>query len=1167
MSVRTSRRSRLARSSALVGLITAVAVIQAPSMVPRLAAGDEAGTPAHGTPATTAKVDAAYGQLPLSFERNVGQTAAAVQFLARGDGYTLWLKGGGEAVLALRGGGGAVRRPDPRDPATLRTPKAGPSSVDTALLTLRLVGANPRAPAVGASELPGTINHFRGNDPTQWRTRVPTFGRVQYSDVYPGIDVVYYGRQRELEYDFVVRPGADPRTIVLDVAGADRLEITPGGELVAHLGDRRVVQRAPVVYQESGGVRTEVAGRYVRLGRSRVAFRIGRYDRSRPLVIDPTLVYAGYLGGGGNDEGRGIAVDAEGSAYLTGFAASSDFPTTPGAFDLSYNGGDVFVTKVDPSGSIVYSTYLGGTDIDFPMDLAIDAAGSAYVTGFTRSTDFPTTDGASDPSDNGHADAFVTKLNAAGSALLYSTYLGGNDVEVGQGIAVDPAGEAVVTGYTYSLDFPTTPLAHNASPNGGPDVFVTKVNASGGTLVYSTYLGSNGSEFGLDVAIDTAGAAYVTGFTGPGFPTTPGAFDGSANGDWDVFVTKVATGGATLVYSTYLGGSAEDRGLGIAIDPAGNAHVTGYTASPDFPTTAGAFDLSSNGSFTYDAFVATLNASGSGLLHSTYLGGNGDDYGREIAVDGAGRASVIGDTISTDFPTTAGAVDASANGIYDVFVTTLDASGATLDFSTYLGGTMQDYGHDIAVDPAGSLYVIGFTESTDFLTLSGAPPSGGTDAFVVKLAFEPDVEPDADADGVPDTLDNCPTTANPDQGDIDDDGTGDACDACPRDPANDADGDGVCGDADTCPVVANPEQTDTDGDGQGDACDADDDGDGVGDTVDNCRTAPNPTQTDSDRDGQGDACDADDDNDAVADTTDNCALVKNPNQRDTDRDGQGDACDPDDDDDGLADPGDNCPLVANPSQVDLDGDGRGDACDPDDDGDAVRDARDNCPRVANPDQIDRDGDGLGGACDADDTPLDSDGDGVTDSRDNCPTAPNPDQLDTDRDGQGNACDADDDNDGVADTTDNCVVTKNANQRDTDGDGQGDACDPDDDNDGVADRADNCPMLANPSQADTDGDGRGNVCDPDDDNDGVNDAKDNCQFVPNPDQADSDGDRIGDACDAGPEATTPGSSSSSGTTGEGPWATLVRRPLVGAIPRAISRTRRDPARPKTEMKMA
>src|SRR3989441_166203 len=476
---------------------------------------------------------------------------------------------------------------------------------------MKLLGANPTPGVTGVEELRGRSNYFIGNDPAKWRANVPTYAKVEYRDVYPGVNLVYYGNQRQLEFDFIVAPGADPQRIRLRVEGADRLDLDAQGDLVVHTGGAQVRLQQPHVYQMANGVRQEIESRYVLNDHHQVEVWVAAYDTHKPLVIDPTLAYSTYLGGTGFDEGFGIAVDSLGQAYVTGVTASLDFAMTAGVLQPRFAGGslDAFVTKLNPTGAaLAYSTYLGGTGDENGFGIAVDATGNAYVTGLTNSNlDFPTTAGAFQRSSaGGISDAFVTKLNAAGAALVYSTYLGGTGDENGFGIAVDATGNAYVTGITFSPDFPTTARAFQPSSPGG-DAFVTKLNPSGAALVYSTYLGGTGSDLGFGIAVDSFGNAYVTGQTfSSDFPTTEGAFQTTfgGGGGFDAFLTKVNPAGAALVYSTYLGGTSDDFGLGIAVDNFGNAYVTGFTGSLDFPT-LGAFQSTSGDGG--DAFVAKFS--------------------------------------------------------------------------------------------------------------------------------------------------------------------------------------------------------------------------------------------------------------------------------------------------------------------------------------------------------------------------------------------------------------------------------------------------------------------------------------------------------------------------------------------------------------------------------
>jgi hypothetical protein len=541
----------------------------------------------------------------------------------------------------------------------------------------------------------------------------------------------------------------------LAVEGAQRLELAGDGDLVVDTAAGRVIQHRPVAYQDAGGKRVPVEAQYNLIGENHVGLHLGPYDRDRPLVVDPVLSYSTYLGGSGWDQGRAIAVDASGAAYLTGTTFSLNFPVTPGAFDTSYNFSfeDVFVAKLNAAGSaLVYATYIGGLgQSDAGTGIAVDGSGAAHVSGSTGSSDFPTTPGALDTSHNGAFDAFVAKLDAAGSALVYSTFLGGAAGEGATAIALDGAGAALVTGSTGSSDFPTTPGALDTSHNGEDDAFVTKVNAAGSALVYSTFLGGAQVDGANGIALDGAGAAYVGGQTGSStFPTTPGAADTSYNVGGDAFVAKLTPAGSALAYSTYLGGASADVAAGIDLDPTGAAYVAGSTTSQNFPITASAYDREPNGWFSFthgDVFVAKLNPAGSALIYATYLGGALPDVGNQIAVDPLGAASVAGQTTSFDFPTTPDAFDKSYNGAShdtgspgDGFVAKLDPTGSFLVSSTYVGGASDDAFFGLALDGGGAASVTGVSNSPDFPTTDGALDrayDGDRDAVVARVPPEP----------------------------------------------------------------------------------------------------------------------------------------------------------------------------------------------------------------------------------------------------------------------------------------------------------------------------------------------------------------------------------------------------------------------------------------------
>jgi hypothetical protein len=696
-----------------------------------------------GVPAS--RESASYGNLPLSFVANTGHSDERVKFVARGQGYSLFLTPT-EAVLALRAS----------------TADGDSSSV----VRMRLVGGNTQPQVTGLDPLPGRSNYFIGNDPARWQRDVANFAKVKYTGVYPGVDQIYYGNQRRLEYDFVVAPEADPGRITLAFEGVQALSVDADGNLVLQTRHGDVTQRKPVIYQEIDGNRHPVEGSYVLRANDQVGFDVGSYDTTQALVIDPVLSYSTYLGGNGNDIGNAIAVDGAGDAYITGETFSTNFPGASGsaiqsAKSASY---DVFVTKLNSEGTaVVYSTYLGGSGGDFGEAIAVDSTGSAYVTGQTDSqiiagtsyVPFPTTAGVVQPTYSlGPGDAFVTKINPAGNALVYSTYLGGNGVERGYGIAVDSAGNAYVTGHTNATNtvgglrnFPTVG-AFQPQNAGNYDAFVSKLNATGTAFLYSTFLGGTASEYSIyggDIAVDDAGNAYVAGSTSSAnFPRPSGSAVQATNGGGfvDGFVVKFNPAGSALVYSTYLGGSGYDEINGLAIDSGGDAYVVGYTSSSNFPVVSPLQPLKSGSASGNDAFAARINAAGTAFVYSTFLGGSAGDIAFDVAVDSRSIAYVAGWTQSASFPVL-NALQAVNRGSGDAFISALNAAGSAFVFSTYWGGqTGWEYAYGIAVDSVGNVFVTGETNSDDFPTASAVQPTyasrtAGPDAFVIKIAPAP----------------------------------------------------------------------------------------------------------------------------------------------------------------------------------------------------------------------------------------------------------------------------------------------------------------------------------------------------------------------------------------------------------------------------------------------
>ena len=746
-------------------------------------------------------------RLPLGFEMNVGQTHPKVKFLSRGAGYEMFLTSD-EMVLVTFSRQSSVTNPErvrtlseqrPMTNAfappliqdlgtTLRLSERTapvPASHAGSVFRMELVGANPNVEVAGVDECPGRSNYFIENNPKHWRTNVPNYSKVIYGNVYPGVDLVYYGNQQQLEYDFVLAPGADPNSIHLTFPGAAGLRVDAAtGDLVLAADDGEVRFRRPLVYQPATAgdrapgdstmltTRGSLKGDFVLTAGNQVRFQLSKYDRTKALIVDPTLVYSTYFGGSYEDYGSAIAIDASGDAYITSSVHSTNFPVfpNPGAAQPQNNGDwDVGITKFDPTksgaASLVYSTYLGGSNHEDARDVVVNSAGNAYVIGDTQSSDFPIfpATGAFQPTFGGGIDAFVTKLNSTGTAFLYSTYLGGSGDESGAGIALDAADNVYVTGTTVSTNFPTTASAFSqtcgtdGNCNGGnSDAFLTELRLSGsGTadLIYSTYLGGEGNDGGGGVTVDTSGKVRLSGETwSTQFPVTSNGLQTEYGGGGDAFMTIIdpsKSGAASLVYSTYLGGENEDGAAqwGIAVDSAGNTYLSGFTNSANFPTTPGAFGTQfciSASCTGPHAFVAKINPGGSGLVYSTFLAGSSPDYAAGIAVDSTGSVYVTGNTRSVDFPTqnpTQSACASCASGTRDAFVTRLTPDGTALVFSTFLGGSRDDIGDGIAADSLGNAYVCGWTQSTDFPTLAQAyqsqMPDSWASAFFTKILTGP----------------------------------------------------------------------------------------------------------------------------------------------------------------------------------------------------------------------------------------------------------------------------------------------------------------------------------------------------------------------------------------------------------------------------------------------
>jgi hypothetical protein len=711
-------------------------------------------------PETHARATALYGRLPLLFEANRGQTDSAVKFMAYGSGYRLFLTSD-EAVISLH-----------------RNPTAAPGNAsvpDTAVVRLRMVGARSDVAIAGDVEQEAHSNYFVGNDPSRYVTDVPNYARVRYSSLYPGIDLVYYGNQRQLEYDFVVTPGGDPSKIALAFDGADDVSVDADGNLVVHTALGDITQHRPLIYQNAGGGRRTIDGRYVQRADRTIGIQVAAYDVHKPLIIDPVLNYSTFLGGTGNDYGSAIAVDANGNAYVTGYTASSNFPTA-GAYQASLgrSATNIFIAKLNAAGSaLVYSTYLGGgSETDYAAGIAIDGAGNAYVTGTTTGSTFPVTTGAYQKGATG-GGSFVSKLGAAGNTLVYSTYVLKANAKA---IAVDSNNYAYIAGAANSGFTATTgAFQTKVASTTGTNAFVMKLNAAGSAATYSTFLGGSGTDVARGIAVGTDGSAYVGGSTtSANFPVlTP--VQATLGGMQDGFVTKLNAAGTSLLYSTYLGGEMDDSVNAIAIDPAGSAYAAGETYSWQFPVTPFAIQTQRGGQTISQqdgkisqgmGFVTKLTSTGDSLAYSTYLSGSycygtwcllqsapselPSDAVYGIAVDSVGHAYVTGIVRSPNFPLVDSLITTDIqllSGQDAMFVTKLSQGGDAALYSTFIregapnsgntpAGLPNDAGKGIAIDGSGSAYGVGEGISS-FPTTAGAfktTNSGGTDAVVFKLS-------------------------------------------------------------------------------------------------------------------------------------------------------------------------------------------------------------------------------------------------------------------------------------------------------------------------------------------------------------------------------------------------------------------------------------------------
>jgi len=630
-----------------------------------------------------------------------------------------------------------------------------PERIQRWTVQLDFVGACPEARVEGRNQAETRVSYFRGR-PENWLSGIPTYQGIIYHQLWPGVDLTFSGDQNAVKYEFVVTPGAQPESIKLSYQGASEIKLNNLGQLEVMTPAGSFVDETPEAYQIKEGKRISIPVSYEILEKEAsanglvsclYAFKVGDYDRSQPLFIDPAvLVYSGYVGGSSNDRALAIALDSSGSVYITGWTGSIDFPVQVGP-DLTFNGPslgtDAFVAKVNPSGSgLIYCGFLGGSFDDGGTGIAVDNDGNAYVVGYTKSPDFPTYLGPyTSPAANitQYSDGFITKIDASGTGLLYSGYLGGTSTDLVNSVALDSSGRAYVCGTTESSNFPTK-TGPDTTHNGQQDAFVARVAASGASLDWSGFIGGTNDDVGSWIALDSSGNAYVVGYTSstPGnqFPVKngPGL---THKGGKDSFVAKVSSTGSSLVYCGYIGGNSDDYGAGIAVDTGGYAYVTGATMSAGgFPVVGGP-DISYNGGS--DAFVAKVNQTGTELVFCGFLGGSSNDFGLSIAVDSQGISYVAGATDSSNFPVTGGPYS-SYSGDRDAFVTVIRPDGLGFYYSSFLGGSDWEEANGLAADGYGNYYLAGFTRSQNFPVLVGPfqQPGGGVgflteDAFVTRI--------------------------------------------------------------------------------------------------------------------------------------------------------------------------------------------------------------------------------------------------------------------------------------------------------------------------------------------------------------------------------------------------------------------------------------------------
>ena len=690
---------------------------------------------------------AQFNNSPVGFElykSDIGPNPGSKdKFVSRGNNYALFLTPS-EAVVTLASN------------QYVSNQKNNP--VTSSVLHMQFLGANKSVKLSGQDDSGSKSHYYIGNDPEKWVKDVTRYGKVQYKNLYPGIDLVFYGNQNELEYDFIVASGVNPDIIRLGFTGADKLSVNQQGDLLIHTPAGRVLQKKPLVYQTRNNQKEFITGSYLLLDKQTIGFDLGRYDPDLPLIIDPVLDYTTYVGGSDQDNGTRIAIDQKGYIYITGYTFSTDFPS--GAV-LGSNISS-FITKLTPDGtSVVFSLYLGGSGIDRGRDIAIGDDGNIYIVGETTSLDFPVLASAPQSQNNGGTDVFLSVLSPGGNHLHYSSYYGGSGYDAGQGIALGNNDAVYLTGETWSNDLPITTEAFDTRCGSGTtcvtnqnyDAFFAVLDVLNSNIVYSTYLGGGADDKGHAIAVDLAtGYGYIAGQTNssefprlnPILPIT--SFSGDNLDGFLTVIDPAMTGRNSLVYSTLIGGQKEDVVDSITLDAEGNAYLFGYTNSIDFPV-KNAYQAYLRGET--DSFIAKINPTAAtgpdSLIYATYLGGSGAELSYGVAIDEFNRAYIVGTTSSTDFPTVAAFQNSNAGGI-DAFIATVGVNGDALTYASYFGGSGDETGSGIAVASDGTTYIVGDSASTNLpasLRLAQSTLNESVDtinAFVAKVS-RPEVTP------------------------------------------------------------------------------------------------------------------------------------------------------------------------------------------------------------------------------------------------------------------------------------------------------------------------------------------------------------------------------------------------------------------------------------------